>query len=45
MKKSKNEKKREVKVIDLQPTKNPTGGLSDIVVVKETDKPTPKLIR
>ena len=49
MKKSKNEKpkdsKREVKVNDLQPEKNPTGGagLNDIVITKETDKPTTRL--
>ena len=49
MKKPKDEKsktsKRDVKVNDLQPEKNPTGGasLSDIVVTKETDKPTTRL--
>jgi hypothetical protein len=47
LKKTKNEKSktREVKVNDLQPEKNPTGGkgLTDIVIVKETDKPSTKL--
>ena len=51
MAKSKNQKskasKREVKVNDLQPEKNPSGGkgLNDIVVVKDYDKDSPILLK